>query len=136
MDKEKILLVVDDEQSLCELIAEIFEDDYKVIKAYNGKQALELFWKYKPALVVSDVMMPEMTGLELLERLKNDSSSTKIPVILLSAGIPQSAFQKADAFLKKPFSIDELEDLVRQMLSNINQKKNSMSKAYENELSA
>lgn len=129
-DKEITLLVVDDERSLCELIAEIFEDEYNVIKAYNGKQALELFWRHKPTLVLSDVMMPEMTGLELLETLKKDKAASKVPVILLSAGLPQTNFQKADGFVRKPFSIEELENAVRFFLNN--REKTS----YQNELSA
>lgn len=129
-DKEITLLVVDDERSLCELIAEIFEDEYTVIKAYNGKQALELFWRHKPTLVLSDVMMPEMTGLELLETLKKDKAASNVPVILLSAGLPQNNFQKADGFVRKPFSIEELENAVRFFLNN--REKTS----YKNELSA
>lgn len=111
-EKVILILVVDDEVSLCELIAAILAEYYQVLKAYNGQQALALARTHKPTLVVSDVMMPHMTGLELLEALRAEEVTADIPVILLSAATPKSLAVKADAFLTKPFELKTLEKVV------------------------
>lgn len=107
-----MVLVVDDEESLCELLAEILSEKYEVIKAYNGKDALELARQRRPDLVISDVMMPHMSGVELLKALRDDPETKKIPMILLSAASPQSVAQEAQAFIRKPFELEVLEKIV------------------------
>lgn len=107
-----LVLVVDDEESLCELLAEVLAGDYDVIKAFNGKTAFELAKAEKPDLIVSDVMMPHMSGVELLKALRDDPDTAHIPVILLSAIPLKAKVAEASAFLSKPFEIDVLEKLV------------------------
>ncbi len=107
-----LVLVVDDEESLCELLAEVLAGDYKVIKAFNGKAAFELARERKPDIIISDVMMPHMSGVELLKALRENSETEHIPVILLSAAPLRAKVAEASAFLTKPFEIEVLEKVV------------------------
>ncbi len=110
-----LILVVDDEQSLCDLMAEILKDNYDVIQAYDGKEALEMARQRQPDLVVSDIMMPHMSGVELVKALRDDPKTKDIPTILLSAATPQYMAREADAFVKKPFEIEVLEKIVAEI---------------------
>lgn len=107
-----LVLVVDDEESLCELLAEVLSEEYEVLKAFNGKDGLELARERKPDIVISDVMMPHMSGVELLKALRDDADTANIPVILLSAAPLRSKITEASAFLTKPFEIEVLEKVV------------------------
>ena len=107
-----LVLVVDDEESLCELLAEVLAGEYEVIKAYNGKVAYELARDKKPDVIISDVMMPHMSGVELLKALRSDQETEHIPVILLSAAPLKAKVAEASAFLTKPFEIEVLEKVV------------------------
>jgi DNA-binding response OmpR family regulator len=113
-----IILVVDDEQPLRDLIAMIFEEaGHQAIQAQNGHQALELVNQQRPDLVLSDVMMPIMNGPELCRRLKSESATASIVVILMSTtGAWAADGAGADAFLTKPFDLDELDALVSRWL--------------------
>lgn len=110
-----LVLVVDDEESLCELLAEVLAGDYEVIKAYNGKAAYDLAKANKPDVIISDVMMPHMSGVELLKALRNDPETEHIPVILLSAAPLKAKVADASAFLSKPFEIEVLEKVVAEV---------------------
>jgi CheY-like chemotaxis protein len=111
-----LILVVDDEESLCELLAEVLSGDYEVIKAFNGKAALELARERKPDIIISDIMMPHMSGVEMLRALRGDSGTEGIPVILLSAAPLRSKVTGASAFLTKPFEIEVLEKVVARVV--------------------
>lgn len=119
-----LVLVVDDEKSLCHLIAEIVQEHSKVLTAYNGKEALQLIRQHRPDLVVSDIMMPEMTGVELLRIIRSERATRHIPVILLSAASSQHIAAEADAFIRKPFDLDVLESTILNFI-NPTQSKNS-----------
>lgn len=107
-----LVLVVDDEESLCELLAEVLAGEYEVIKAFNGKAAYDLAREKKPDMIISDVMMPHMSGVELLKALREDEETSHIPVILLSAAPLRAKVSEASAFLTKPFEIEVLEKVV------------------------
>jgi DNA-binding response OmpR family regulator len=110
-----LVLVVDDEESLCELLAEVLAGDYEVIKAFNGKTAFELAREKNPDIIISDVMMPHMNGVELLKALRENSETANIPVILLSAAPLRAKITEASAFLTKPFEIEVLEKVVEKV---------------------
>ncbi|MDZ7641189.1 MAG: PleD family two-component system response regulator [Desulfurivibrio sp.] len=78
------ILVVDDEISNIELLAEIFSDDYEVLFATSGAKALELAVQARPDLILLDVVMPEMDGFEVCSRLKSERSTADIPVIFVT----------------------------------------------------
>lgn len=104
------LLIVDDERDILATLALILEmEGYAVDTASTGQQALEKIAAIAPDLVLSDVMMPVMNGIELLARLKAHPQHRSIPVIITSAGhIDAEALRGCEAFLKKPVDLDVL----------------------------
>jgi CheY-like chemotaxis protein len=113
-----LVLVVDDEESICELLALMLEEKYEVLKAYNGKEALLIIKQQPVALVITDIMMPYMDGMELLEALKTNPATQHIPVILTSAAdFPKNEVLRAEAYLTKPFDLDLVQQTVSQLLS-------------------
>ncbi len=110
------LLIVDDEQGLCEYLKNFFKPrGYNVFTAANGQNAVAIVKKENPELVLLDINMPGMDGLEVLRRIKNTSSQTKVIMVTISndADTQQKARNLgADAFVKKPFTTDYLEDVV------------------------
>jgi YesN/AraC family two-component response regulator len=92
-----------------------------VIEAANGKQGLDMIFEYYPDLVISDIMMPEMDGLELCKRIKNDDRISHIPVILLTAKAEEEDVVGgieigADEYITKPFNIKHLYAKADQLL--------------------
>ena len=108
------ILVVDDEPHIVRLIqVNLEKQGYAVVTASNGKEALATVAEERPDLVVLDVMMPEMDGMETLKRLKENPVTHEIPVILLTAKAQDSdVFEGwksgADLYLTKPFNPGEL----------------------------
>ena len=103
------ILVVDDNSDLREFIGTLLQGEYRIIKASDGKEALDKATRELPDLVVSDVMMPVMDGLELCKALKGQFSTSHIPVILLTAKSLEEQRAEgydsgADAYISKPFS--------------------------------
>ena len=108
-----LVLVVEDNEDLRAQVVNYLSGVYQVLSAENGRLGWEQALANVPDLIVSDVMMPELDGYELLERLKNDERTSHIPVILLTArSAPESRMQGlqigADDYLVKPFSLAEL----------------------------
>lgn len=116
------ILVVDDEVSLRFLIVETLEDKgYEIFEAKDGSDALETLKNITPDLLILDVMMPGMTGYEVLERIKDAKGSMK--VMLLTAKAQNVDREKgiaagADFFFTKPFSPLELATYVYEILKN------------------
>jgi CheY-like chemotaxis protein len=110
-----MILIVDDEEPLRDFLALVLEDaGYTVMTAIHGAQALEIIEREDPDLVISDVMMPLINGVELCQRVKRDKD---IPVILMSAaGRDLAETAGADAFIAKPFDLDNMESLVEHWL--------------------
>jgi two-component system chemotaxis response regulator CheY len=109
------ILVVDDEEPIREALRLFLQlAGHRVLEAIHGGDALKLLERERPDLVISDVMMPVMDGLELARRLK---ATTTIPVILTSAaGPPGAEYAEIEAFVPKPFVMQELEQLVQRLL--------------------
>ncbi len=108
-----LVLVIEDNEDLRAQVVDYLSRTYQVLSAENGRLGWEQALAEVPDLIVSDVMMPELDGYELLERLKNDERTSHIPVILLTArSAPESRMQGlqigADDFLVKPFRLAEL----------------------------
>ena len=110
------LLLVDDEKGLCEYLRDFFKPrGYNVFVATNGQDALSIAKKEKPELVLLDINMPGMDGLEVLRRIKSISPEARVIMITVSddADTRQKAKNLgADEFIKKPFTTDYLEDVV------------------------
>jgi CheY-like chemotaxis protein len=108
------ILLVEDEEPIRQFIGELLEGEgYDVVMADHGAQALGLVQSARPTLVVTDLMMPIMSGAELCRWLKGDAATQSVPVIVMSAADrAQANGCGADAFLKKPFELDALLELV------------------------
>lgn len=111
------ILVVDDEPHIVDLLATVLADEgYQVARAYDGEQAWNLVHQRPPNLIISDVSMPRLDGLDLVQRLHQCELPAPVPVILMSA-----AGRKVDApgakFVPKPFDLDGMLALVRAELT-------------------
>ncbi|QSQ25241.1 response regulator [Pyxidicoccus parkwayensis] len=113
-----LVLVADDEPAVLEVLSQVVEDlGHDVLRARDGEEALGLARARRPQLVVTDHMMPRLSGVELCRRLKQDAQLKDVPIILLSAVLPQGA-PEASAFLHKPFEITDFESVIRQSLAS------------------
>lgn len=114
------VLVVDDEEPVRQLLAEVLTDrGYRALQARNGRHALEILQSEHADLVLTDVMMPQLTGADLCRHLKARPETRNIPVILISAAGREAADGTgADAFLDKPFQLDDVEALLEQWLEH------------------
>ncbi|HYT59279.1 MAG TPA: response regulator [Haliangiales bacterium] len=113
------ILIVDDEPFMLRLIQHHLENaGYQMIKARNGREAVEAAAREKPCLVVMDAMMPNMDGLTALRQLKQEPSTRDIPVIMLTANPHKYSQEDAESsgaaiFLTKPFSPTQLLEEIR-----------------------
>ncbi|WP_223645838.1 hybrid sensor histidine kinase/response regulator [Corallococcus sp. EGB] len=111
-----LVLVADDEPAVLEVLSQVVEDlGHDVVRARDGEEALALARTHRPRLVVTDHMMPRMSGMELCSRLKQEPGLREVPIILLSAVLQQGS-PDASAFLNKPFEITDFETLVHDVL--------------------
>lgn len=119
---KQTVLLVDDNQEVLQYLEQQLSLDYIIAKAFNGKEALAMIEKSYPHIVVSDVMMPEINGLELCKRIKENQNYCHIPVILLTAKSMISQIEEgldagADDYIVKPFQISLLKARIRNILS-------------------
>lgn len=118
---KRTILIVEDNSELRENTAELLQlGGYNVITAPDGRKGLEQILKFKPDLVLCDILKPRTGGIDLLKKKMKNSEISKIPVIFLSAGsAPPSPDQmeKPDAYLSKPFTYEQLINIVKNYLS-------------------
>lgn len=117
------ILLVEDNKELLEVIAEELRDNFEILKAENGREAINALENNTVHLVVSDVMMPVMDGFELCKLIKSDFDYSHIPVILLTARTNlQSKVEGlglgADAYIDKPFEPEFLQAQIESLLAN------------------
>ena len=115
------ILVVDDEEELLGFLAKVLGSEYSVIRASGGKQALDLLKGNMPDLIVSDIMMEDIDGIELCRRIRGSMETSHIPVILLTARSGEKSRLEgiecgADAYIEKPFSPDYLKSQISGLL--------------------
>lgn len=115
------IVIIDDEIDILNFVTSIFKENYNVIKTTNSNNGLELIRKQLPDLVISDIMMPELNGIELCNKLKNDQLTSHIPIILLTAKVTQNQKQEgfetgADAYVTKPFNTETLKIRVSKLI--------------------
>ena len=117
------ILVVDDEIELRQFVCEELAPQYNVLVADNGKQALEILENHVVSLIISDLMMPVMDGIELCKSVKTNIKYCHIPIVVLTAKVSLQAHidvleSKADAYIEKPFSTEHLLAQVSNLLAN------------------
>ncbi len=119
----KRILVVDDDQGLVEVLkTTLTKAGYRILTAYNGEEALEKIEKVIPDLIILDVMMPKMDGIEVAKHLLTFVSGGHIPIIFLTVKSNKEDVEKcykagADWYLAKPFNREELLTAVNTLLS-------------------
>ncbi|MBE0408522.1 MAG: response regulator [Anaerolineales bacterium] len=119
---KKMVMVIDDEADTAEMFAEMMlMSGYRVIKSSGGAQAIKMIAQENPDVLILDVMMPEVSGLEILRFLKNDPYLAKIPVVVVSAkALPSDIRFGLDAgaskYLTKPVSFQELKGVIDEVL--------------------
>jgi DNA-binding response OmpR family regulator len=119
----KSILIIDDERGICSLIKENLElgGDYKVIIANNGKDGINAAIRNKPNLILLDIIMPGLSGFDVLKRLKEIDETTSIPVIMFTAVGTEEAKEKAmrlynEDYLVKPVSVGVLKTKIEEVL--------------------
>lgn len=120
--KEMLLLLVEDNEELRIFLADLFKEKYSVATAANGKDGLEVVHKNAPDLIISDVVMPIMDGLEMCQCLKNNVATRHIPIILLTAHASleeqySGLKNGADLYVSKPFNTSLLQIQVHNLLT-------------------
>lgn len=120
--RNRVLLVDDDKQILNSLRVYLELENYEVYTASNGQEALDKVTEHKPEILVLDIMMPEMDGFEVLEKIKGDDDLSAIPVIMLTAkGQPVDVLKGykmgASSYMTKPFNLNELVENIELILN-------------------
>jgi len=124
-EQSRYILVVEDIPNILELVDTTlkFKGGYRVVTARNGVEALEAIQKERPALVITDILMPQMDGFSLVHRLRLDPETRSIPVIFLSATYiaPEdksfAVLIGATRFLEKPIEIDQLMATIAELMT-------------------
>ncbi len=112
------ILVVDDEDIIALLIAELLSElHYEVETVYNGRDAIAAVMRDPPDLLISDVMMPFASGLEVLEEMRKREQTRDIPVILMSAAVDPRINDDQVMFIPKPFNIQSMVDAVSRTIT-------------------
>ncbi|MDX1672585.1 MAG: response regulator transcription factor [Balneolaceae bacterium] len=126
MSDGKTVLVVDDEQDLLDLIEyNLKKEGFEVLKAEDGAEGLEMAHEYAPDLILLDIMMPQMSGLEVLEILREDEELHRIPVIFLTARGDENTEVEGlnmggDDYITKPISTRKLLSRIKAVLRRYN----------------
>jgi DNA-binding response OmpR family regulator len=121
-ERAGVILAADDDDDILELVCLTLEQDgHTMIRASDGDQALELAQRHKPDVCVLDVVMPNRSGIEVLEALRADDETGEIPVLLLTATVNEKQLipgveKDSDRYMRKPFSPRELQERVAGLL--------------------
>jgi two-component system alkaline phosphatase synthesis response regulator PhoP len=121
MDKKKIL-IADDETSIRLTVGRLLENDYVVLEATNGEEAVEIAKGQKPDLILMDLIMPKMDGYAACSQIKADEETKGIPVVILTAvghelNKKYATEMGADGYITKPFSIQGLIEVITPLLA-------------------
>lgn len=123
LSHKRSILLVEDNLEVLNLLKDIFKTHFEVILAQNGKEGLDKTFEYKPDIIISDIMMPEMSGTEMCQRIKNNIDLCHIPIILLTALNSEQQNidglnRGADDYICKPFNASILLAKVNNIIRN------------------
>ncbi|HVA92317.1 MAG TPA: response regulator [Chloroflexota bacterium] len=116
-----LVLIVEDEEPLAEMVAVIVrEAGYRSVVARHGREALKLARAERPALLLTDLMLPHLDGTEIIAALRADAATSGVPappmVLMTAANLGQARAAGAEVVLRKPFRLEDLEALLRRFL--------------------
>lgn len=122
-DDKPLLLIIDDNTDIQKLVGELLANDYNIITAANGRQGCRMAARYVPDIIICDMMMPVMDGLECCRFIKNEVSTSHIPVLMLTAcSMDEQRVQGydngADGYLSKPFNTEVLKSRCAALIAN------------------
>jgi len=134
-EQKKTILIIDDSHDIVNFISGNLEADYDILKAFDGGEGLELASENVPDLIISDIMMPVLDGIELCEKLKSDIRTSHIPIILLTAFSSVEHYVSgmengADEYIPKPFNIN----LLALRVKNIIQSREHLYKVFSSDI--
>ncbi len=121
--KDELILLVEDNSDLQMYLEQILAQDYRTLKAGDGRQGIDLAIEHTPDIIISDIMMPAVDGIELCQKLKDDVRTSHVPIILLTAKSQEEdrflgLESLADAYITKPFNATELLLTISNLLAN------------------
>ncbi|MGY0036631.1 response regulator [Pedobacter sp. NJ-S-72] len=133
--EQKTILIIDDNKQIRDYIRQIFESKFQLLEAESGDQGLHMVTQYLPDVVISDVVMPNLNGLELCKLIKEDPSLNHIPVVLLTASTSPDIKLKgigygADDYISKPFE----KELLIARIEGLLKIRNDLQKYFYNEI--
>jgi DNA-binding response OmpR family regulator len=121
MKEKTVVLLVEDEKTLSSIIADTLEDEeFSILKAFDGNEGLKLFFDRRPGILIADVMMPEMDGFEMVGRIRKTDKTTPVLFLTARSSIEDlvSGFELgANDYLRKPFKMQELIVRVKALLN-------------------
>ncbi len=128
--EKESLLIVDDNEELRRFLVLNLSGRYDFFEAKDGKEGIKLARKYNPDIILSDIMMPVMDGIAMLDILKNDPDTSHIPIVLLSAKASveskiEGLKYGADAYLTKPFNSEQLQAQLQNLIKQRSQLRNA-----------
>lgn len=132
------ILIAEDEEEILSYLKEELQADYRIVTSKNGKEAYDAVLADAPDLVISDIMMPEMDGLTLCRKIKQNTNVNHVPVILLTAkSKPEDTMEGmatgADAYMVKPFNTELLKSTIANLIANRKLLKSKFSGAQQQE---
>ncbi|MBN3038125.1 MAG: response regulator [Candidatus Omnitrophica bacterium] len=120
---KRLILMIDDEKEFCQITKMNLElmSGFTVITAFSGKEGIKIARQHNPDLILCDINMPHMDGLQVLEALKKDAKTMAIPVVMLTARQDEYAKRKAaqlydEEYITKPIGIQDLKEEIKKIL--------------------
>lgn len=119
--ERELILIVEDDLQIREMIKELLNEKYEIVEASNGMEAIEITNQQLPRIIISDIIMPVMDGVEMVKKIRSNSRTSHIPIIFLSSKSDiESQIEGyetgVDAYLGKPFNVRHLEALIESLL--------------------
>jgi CheY-like chemotaxis protein len=122
LDETRLILVADDDEDILELICLTLEQaGHETLRANDGEEALQLALRHRPDACVLDVVMPERTGIEVVDALGSSPDTAEIPILLLTATVnekhlPPHFEKNTERYMRKPFSPRDLQERVARLV--------------------
>ena len=132
--QKPILLIVEDNEDICQYIADSFKDEFEIETAENGKIGLKKAFQIIPDIIISDIMMPYMDGNQMCKTLKHDIRTSHIPIILLTAKDSMESKEEgydsgADSYITKPF----VRSLIASRIHNLLEQRQRLTNTFSSE---